>query len=241
MREINNYQKWSFLSTIIACVIFIVFTIIAIYFYPGGSRYTSDSDGYIFTETFLSDLGRTISISGEDNTISRIFFTTAFVLLGVTAINFNISLFLFFRNKEWKIKIIAYIGVILGIISAILFCLVALFPVDLFSKVHHSTLYSGAPIKFLSFLFFTIALFMTNELPKTIKFFTLNVVIFYLLFAISILIGMLIERRTMWGIIIIGHPIGILSEIIAFISIAIILLKDSFKKGNLPTTIDKKA
>ena len=50
--------------------IFILFNIIAVYFYGGGNYIDKSATGYSFSKNFFSDLGRSVSFSGESNLIS---------------------------------------------------------------------------------------------------------------------------------------------------------------------------
>ena len=65
----NNIEKKLWLITLprIVLVLFVVFNIIAVLAYPGSTYRDSLSPGYSFTQNFLSDLGRTVSFSGEVN------------------------------------------------------------------------------------------------------------------------------------------------------------------------------
>ena len=69
----------------------------AMLFYQGGHLLDSTTSGYNFFRNFISDLGRTISLSGENNIISYIIFSTgSFVLLG------SLTRFLFLAINQFK-------------------------------------------------------------------------------------------------------------------------------------------
>ena len=66
-------------------------------FYQGGHLLDSTTSGYNFFRNFISDLGRTISLSGENNIISYIIFSTgSLVLLGA------LTRFLFLAITQFK-------------------------------------------------------------------------------------------------------------------------------------------
>ena len=56
--------------------IFILFNALGMFFYPGGTINNPDQIGYAFTQNFFSDLGNSISYSGESNLISFLLFNT---------------------------------------------------------------------------------------------------------------------------------------------------------------------
>ena len=60
--------------------IFILLNILAMLTYPGTTLHDKSSIGYSFTNNFLSDLGRFISWSGEQNFYSNLFFILQIVL-----------------------------------------------------------------------------------------------------------------------------------------------------------------
>ena len=81
-------------------LIFYTFCIfIAMPFYQGGHLLDSTTNGYNFFRNFVSDLGRTISLSGERNLTSfAIFSTGTLVLLG------SLTRFLFLAVSEFNIN-----------------------------------------------------------------------------------------------------------------------------------------
>ena len=67
-------------------IIFIFLNIIAMILYPGGTLHNPETNKYIFTENFFSDLGITISHSGKNNFISCILFNVSLIICGITFI-----------------------------------------------------------------------------------------------------------------------------------------------------------
>jgi len=88
----KNIEKnlWLILFPRIVLGLFIVLNIIAILSYSGGTFHNSLNPGYSFTRNFLSDLGRTVSFSGEVNFLS--------------AQLFNMSLFQKMDNSYWSLS-----------------------------------------------------------------------------------------------------------------------------------------
>ena len=130
-------------------IAFIACIAIAIKLYPGGIYHMVSETGarmcpgvscidpghytvgYSFFKNFLSDLGRTIAHSNENNFHSSMLFNMVLTFAGITYILFYINLRWVFRNN-----LLASIGSLFGICGAICFIGVALTPADLFLKPH---------------------------------------------------------------------------------------------------------
>ncbi|MFX1399475.1 MAG: hypothetical protein ACFFAS_20815 [Promethearchaeota archaeon] len=118
------------------CIIqFLILTTIAMFFYPGGNIINPNAKGYSFFENFISDLGRTKSISGKSNIISLILYTTAGVSFSISLIPFVLALRYYFKNNV-KTIVIANLIRILGIISAIFMLVGYLTPWDIYGSTH---------------------------------------------------------------------------------------------------------
>ena len=80
----NNIEKnpWLILLPRMVLGLFIIFNIIAMFVYPGSTFLNNSSEGYSFTQNFLSDLGRTMSFSGQINYFSAQFFNMSLILAG---------------------------------------------------------------------------------------------------------------------------------------------------------------
>ena len=115
-------------------IFFVVAVIIASYFYPGGNIHDTAQSGYSFTHNFLSDLGGLESHSGEDNTISSIFFNLSMLLFFFIGISFLFVPTLFKENKPTFI--LAIIGSLFFFIGSMFFAGVGFTPYDVFFDLH---------------------------------------------------------------------------------------------------------
>ncbi|MEO6695840.1 MAG: hypothetical protein ABIY50_08980 [Ignavibacteria bacterium] len=96
---------------IIASVLFVILTGLAMIAYPGGSLYDRAGVHYNFSENFFSDLGTTVTYSGRPNTASDILFISALGIIGIALIYFS---------KIWRgVSIDSHEMVIPGIMSKI--------------------------------------------------------------------------------------------------------------------------
>ena len=118
-----------------APLLFILLTTVCMFLYAGGSKHEPSLEGYTFYKNFFSDLGRTVSWSGNNNLYSFILFnfTTGFLSIFVF-IYFYITLEVFKKNNP-VIKIVR-IGAIFGMLSAIHFFGIAFTPGDILHTIH---------------------------------------------------------------------------------------------------------
>lgn len=164
----------------------------AIYFYP---------DEYNFFTNFISDLGRTVTPNGNNNTISSSIYLVAMVVLGLVSIGFwfftqNV-IYHAFRTK-WKY--IVLIGSFSGIISSIAIGLTGFFPLDTQQATHNvlGAIYfglSGISISLYS-IFFIILFFANKDFERFVLYSLLSVIV-PVIFAF-IIIGILSEISTLY-------------------------------------------
>lgn len=133
--KIQNWRDFSFLLVIIGIVQYLTLTTIAMFFYPGGNIVNPNAQRYSFFTNFISDLGRTKSISGKSNITALILYTIAGIFFSISLIIFVIALRDIFKDDE-KTKRISNFIMILGIISAIFMVLGYLTPWDIYGSTH---------------------------------------------------------------------------------------------------------
>ena len=156
----------AFRIIIIACLQFLVLTILAMLFYEGGTRLDSTVSGYSFFQNFFSDLGRIEAFSGRLNLISVFLFVCALISL-------SIGSFLYFSNipsdvirNERYLEIFNY-TLTAGKIASIMFIGVALAPSDILPLVHDFFVVSGFSLVALVSLSLGILNYKELNLPKT--------------------------------------------------------------------------
>ena len=82
---------------IIALVVLVVMLVTSMSMYSGGTRSDFNASGYTFSENYISDLGRYVSVNGQDNKNVMLIFILSFFILGS-------SFFLFFYHNYYFIK-----------------------------------------------------------------------------------------------------------------------------------------
>lgn len=205
-------KKLMFLLTGVSCLLFILFLTLAIIFYPGGTRFDKFYIGYNFLETFPSDLGRSIAINDQVNTISRLFFQIGITLMSLFQIYYYI-LFPFLLKRKRPSLILAIVGSLAGFVSSILYIGIAFNPTDVHAKLHNRLIYSSAPLVFVATIFLIAAIFTHKEFPRFFGYLYISLASAFLLFAIATLVGSLQEDNYInWVIRILGHNILIYLE-----------------------------
>ena len=126
----NNHLKISGYAGVIGSIQFMTISIIAMFFYGGGTPWDPTVAGYTFWQNFLSDLGRTIAYNGVENTVSSPLFNFCLGMYGVTLVLFYSASFRLFSS------LLGYLITIAGIISGIGMFIIALAPDNILPDLH---------------------------------------------------------------------------------------------------------
>lgn len=122
MRKIKKlWKKIACLLAVIGALQFIVLTIIAMFFYPGG---------YLFFEYTFSYLGTTVAENGADNAIARTLFVVSCTVVAVSLDPFWILMPTLFSEQR-ATKILSLVGSACGIASSPFLILLAVIPGDI--------------------------------------------------------------------------------------------------------------
>ncbi len=130
-------------------VLFVVFTTLAMFLYPGGTNPVSRTHGYEFFVNFLSDLGQTQTQSGANNLPSMLLFTTAMTVVGAGLAVYFIAFARFFASRTESVwaKRLTWAAAVFGVLAAICFAGVGATPHNLFTVVHNN--FAGFAFRFL--------------------------------------------------------------------------------------------
>lgn len=158
--------KYKLLSLVMAaCFLFLVLTILAMFFYPGGTRSNPDTQGYHFFENFFSEMGLTQTYAGETNTVSFTLFTVGLALAGTAlALYFCIAPSLFWELRITRIS--SLIGSTFGFISGLSFMGVAFTPANLYLVPHRLFVQLAFVAFFVAVIFYTLAIFLYRSYPN---------------------------------------------------------------------------
>ncbi len=151
-------------------------------FYTGGTRLDSTSPGYSFFTNFFSDLGRTVAYSGEWNLPAAVLFIIALIGLGVSFLNYFISIPNYFSETEEERKL-TRIVVLSGKISALAFIGVAIVPANLFTLIHDFFVVVGFSFVMVISATLFILIIRSEKLPKGYAIVYLTLILLLLIYA----------------------------------------------------------
>ena len=95
-------------------LLYLVLQVLAAFFYGGGNYINKTTPYYNFFRNFLSDLGRTTSHSGDDNTISIILFSIGMFIQLFAVLVYLVKAANYFSNEKPKVSLLAKCSAIFG-------------------------------------------------------------------------------------------------------------------------------
>ncbi|MCO6477497.1 MAG: hypothetical protein J5I94_12780 [Phaeodactylibacter sp.] len=157
-------QRSAILFALLSALLFFVLSSWAMAEYPGGTIHDRATEGYSFWYNYFSDLGRIRSWSGAPNGLSSRLFQAGLITVGVSLGVYFLVLPTIFRKAE--ARLLAAAASILGLLAAVSYVGIALYPLDVNYRMH--TLYVRAGfIAFLGMSFFhTLAILREPGYPK---------------------------------------------------------------------------
>jgi hypothetical membrane protein len=160
--NIKNWRQFAFILAIINCLQALIFTSIAMLFYPGGTFSDPNTSGYSFFGNIFSDLGRFIAHSGESNLISFLLYNISLFIMGVLFIPFFIAMPYLFR-KEGEGRGLAKISSLLGILVGVSMAGASLTPADLYYNIHVGFGFFSFIVLLPLTVFYTLAIFQSKS------------------------------------------------------------------------------
>ena len=132
----------TFPLTVIGSIQFLILSVIAMFTYRGGTRLDPTSKGYSFFSNFFSDLGRTISYSGETNTVSAVIFFFTLIGLGLSFLGYFLVLPELFTDTV-EGKKYGKLASLIGKCSVAAFIGIAFAPANLLPLIHDLLVITG--------------------------------------------------------------------------------------------------
>jgi len=164
MKRFALLGKKPFQFTIVGALLFLVFTIVGMFTYAGGTHSNPDSPGYSFFRNFFSSLGMTVAPNGESNTVSLVLFILAMFCAGLALIVYFIVEPKFFWDSL-PLKMLSSLGSIFGVIAGAFFIGVA-FPGDLYPDLHGFFTLNAFRTFLIAVIFYLIAILINRRYPK---------------------------------------------------------------------------
>lgn len=160
--DYENWREWAYNFTLIACVSYIVLTVLGMLVYTGGTYANVTASGYNFFENYFSDIGRTVSHSGNPNGLGSFLFILAMVIGGLAIVGYYIAVIENYKDPS-RLKVISIIGSVVGVLAGLAFIGVALFPADTAPDTHRLLMYMSFGSILVTSLVYTIAMYLRDE------------------------------------------------------------------------------
>ena len=148
-----------------ACGLFIGLTLVAMFFYPGGTWANPQLDGYRFFQNFFSDLGMWSTPGGWPNPVSATLFFVALTSAGLGLILFFITFPRFFKHNR-LLQGASWLGMAIGVWSGLSFIGIACTPADIFLGAHVNFVYSAFLSLPVAIFILAIAIWRHETFPK---------------------------------------------------------------------------
>ena len=152
-------------ACIVGFVIYALFNILAMVYYPGGTSIDNNRVGYSFFENFFSDLGMVRTYSGESNALSQFLFASALILVGVVLIIFFLLMVSYFNESKPE-RISSRIGSSAGFLAGIACIGIAAAPWDLHLDIHLIFVFVLSFALLVVFISYFIAIFSNKSYPN---------------------------------------------------------------------------
>jgi hypothetical protein len=165
LRQSSSWQKKAFSWVAVGCVQFVVLTLVAMLFYPGGTVADPSTRGYSFFTNFFSELGLTRTHSGGPNTVSFMLFFVALTLVGTGLALFFIAFRSFFVGSRAG-KVLSAIGTLFGVLSGICFAGVAWTPANLQPTLHGQFVMWAFEAFPVAVILYAVAILFHENYPK---------------------------------------------------------------------------
>ena len=179
-------NKKAYKIELLGFAIFIVFSALAMIFYPGGTQMNPNAPGYSFWFNTFSDSGRVVAYNGEPNLISLVFFSIAWIVIAITMIPFYIVFPRLFEGDPREKKLTER-GGYLGIISSIGHIGVVFTPLDVFYGPHYLFAFIIYIAMLFTMIFYSLAIKRSDKFSKEYKYTFMLFTGLFLLFVIMAL------------------------------------------------------
>ena len=184
----HSWRQRVFSVIMFGCVLFVVLTLVAMPFYPGGTSADHTASGYSFFSNFFSDLGLTETRTGHPNTVSAILFFTAMVMGGAGLVLFFMAFPQFF-TKSKSGRLLSRIGSIFGVISAVCFIGIGFTPANLYKEAHMAFVMWAFQILPLAVILYAVAILREPDYPNRYGFVFVAFAVLLVLYVALIITG----------------------------------------------------
>jgi hypothetical protein len=158
------WRKHIFTLVIICSILFVLLTLVAMWFYPGGTYTDPKTTGYSFFHNFFSELGFVRSHAGQPKTLSAVLFAFAAMIGGGGLVLFFVAFPQFFVQTQSG-TLLSILGSVFGVLSGICFIGVAFSPADLYLRIHRDFVLWAFRTSPIAAFIYAIAIFRDQLYP----------------------------------------------------------------------------
>jgi len=169
MKITNGWRSVLFLLVIAGCLQFVVVSMVAMSFYPGGTYSDNSTAGYAFPQNFFSDLGRTAAHDGASNTTSMVLFIITVCLSGLALIVFFSAVPPHFAENSTARRL-SIGGSIMGVIAGLSYIGIAATPADVSTTLHGRFVYTAFAGFLLVVVCYSTAILKSRAYPRAYAF-----------------------------------------------------------------------
>lgn len=144
---------------------FVLLTLVAMWVYPGGTRFDPQSAGYNFFNNFFSELGYTVTHNGIPNPIGALLFFVALTFAGLGLVLFFLFSLQFFWRTRW-LRVLSICGSAAGLISGFAYIGIAFTPANLLPVPHLQFVLLAFRAFLPAVLFYLVAILVNPEYPN---------------------------------------------------------------------------
>ena len=174
--ETINRIRYACILALFAFIIYYGFILAAAMFYPGG---------YDFFTNYYSDLGRTVTLNGDNNGISLILFIIGTIMTGLLFTPFWMSYYTIFYQSTYSIAL-SKVGSAFGMFAIPCLFGIALVPINMLLDLHAIFSFSYYLTITLSLFCYSVANILDPNYPSYSGIIGFSIVIFEILFVIGI-------------------------------------------------------
>ena len=187
-RPSHSWRQRVFSVIMFGCVLFVVLTVVAMLFYPGGTLIDPTTSGYSFFTNYFSDLGLTWTHARQPNTVSAVMFITALTMAGGGLVLFFLAFPRFFTGSQWA-KVLSGIGSTFGVVSGICFIGVAFTPANLYLKAHIAVMMWAFRTFAVAVICYTVAILREPQYPNRFGFVFVAFAVLLVLYVLLLIAG----------------------------------------------------
>jgi len=135
MNRLHNWGPRPFQVVMATDIGFVLLTSIAMWVYPGGTKFDPQAARYNFFYNFFSELGYTVTHDGVSNPIAALLFFVALTFAGLGLVLFFLFSLKFFWLKPW-LRVLCVCGTAAGVVSGLAYVGIAFTPANLLPEPH---------------------------------------------------------------------------------------------------------